>query len=225
MEIKRFVFETETDWLDHRKDQFTASEVNRLMAEPTKKAQAEGRLLSDGAITYILEKVAAYFDAPKPKFYSSEMDWGKDNEGAAAFELCQILKLDIQSKDVIYTSAGGYVFFSTGKLGGTPDLIFPNQSKIAEIKAPNSDTHLYYKAFVTAQNFQSQLPKYYDQIQTNMYLCNAKSCYFMSYDPRFKDSKRSVHIVELLRDSERIQQILNKVEIAHEMMLKLIQTL
>lgn len=225
MEIKRFVFETETDWLDHRKDQFTASEVNRLMAEPTKKAQAEGRLLSDGAITYILEKVAAYFDAPKPKFYSSEMDWGKDNEGAAAFELCQILKLDIQSKDVIYTSAGGYVFFSTGKLGGTPDLIFPNQSKIAEIKCPNSDTHLYYKAFVNSKNFQSELPKYYDQIQTNMYLCNAQSCYFMSYDPRFKDAERSVHIVELLRDSERIQQILNKVEIAHEMMLKLIQTL
>ncbi len=41
METKRYVFETETDWLHHRKDQFTASEVNRLMAEPTKKAQAE----------------------------------------------------------------------------------------------------------------------------------------------------------------------------------------
>ena len=225
MEIKRFVFETETDWLDHRKDQFTASEVNRLMAEPTKKAQAEGRLLSDGAITYILEKVAAYFDSPKPKFYSSEMDWGKDNEGAAAFELCQILKLDIQSKDVIYTSAGGYVFFSTGKLGGTPDLIFPNQNKIAEIKCPNSDTHLYYKAFVNAKNFQSELPKYYDQIQTNMYLCNAQSCYFMSYDPRFKDAERSVHIIEIERNQERIDQILSKVEIAHEMMLKLINTL
>ena len=225
MEIKRFVFETETDWLDHRKDQFTASEVNRLMAEPTKKAQAEGRLLSDGAITYILEKVAAYFDSPKPKFYSSEMDWGKDNEAAAAFELCQIFGLDIQSRDVIYTSSGGYVFFSNGKLGGTPDLIFPNQKKIAEIKCPNSDTHLYYKAFVNSKNFQSELPKYYDQIQTNMYLCNAQSCYFMSYDPRFKDAERSVHIIEIERNQERIDQILSKVEIAHEMMLKLINTL
>lgn len=225
MEIKRFVFESETDWLDYRKDKLTASEVNRLMAEPTKKAQAEGRLLSDGAITYILEKVAAYFDSPKPKFYSSEMDWGKDNEAAAAFELCQIFGLDIQSRDVIYTSSGGYVFFSTGKLGGTPDLIFPNQSKIAEIKCPNSDTHLYYKAFINSKNFQSELPKYYDQIQTNMYLCEAESCYFMSYDPRFKDAERSVHIIELERNQERIDQILNKVEIAHEMMLKLIQTL
>ena len=223
--IKRFVFDTETNWLEHRKDQFTASEVNRLMAEPTKKAQAEGRLLSDGAITYILEKVAAYFDSPKPKFYSSEMDWGKDNEAAAAFELCQIFGLDIQSRDVIYTSSGGYVFFSNGKLGGTPDLIFPNQKKIAEIKCPNSDTHLYYKAFVNSKNFQSELPKYYDQIQTNMYLCNAQSCYFMSYDPRFKDAERSVHIIEIERNQERIDQILSKVEIGHEMMLKLIQTL
>ena len=225
MEIKRFVFESETDWLDYRKDKLTASEVNRLMAEPTKKAQAEGRLLSDGAITYILEKVAAYFDSPKPKFYSSEMDWGKDNEAAAAFELCQIFGLDIQSRDVIYTSSGGYVFFSNGKLGGTPDLIFPNQKKIAEIKCPNSDTHLYYKAFVNSKNFQSELPKYYDQIQTNMYLCEAESCYFMSYDPRFKDAERSVHIIEIERNQERIDQILSKVEIAHEMMLKLIQTL
>ena len=225
MEIKRFVFETETDWLDHRKDQFTASEVNRLMAEPTKKAQAEGRLLSDGAITYILEKVAAYFDAPKPKFFNSEMEWGKENEPEAALKLCEILKLNVASDEVIYTSSGGFVFFSNSKLGGTPDLIFPNQSKIAEIKCPNSDTHLYYKAFVTAQNFQSELPKYYDQIQTNMYLCNAKSCYFMSYDPRFKDAERSVHIIEIERNQERIDQILNKVEIGHEMMLKLINTL
>lgn len=223
--IKRYVFETETDWLDHRKDQFTASEVNRLMAEPTKKAQAEGKLLSEGAITYILEKIAAYFDSPKPKFYNSEMDWGKENEGAAAFELCQILGLDVQSKDVIYTSAGGFVFFSTGKLGGTPDLIFPSLKKIAEIKCPNSDTHLYYKAFVTPKNFQSELPKYYDQMQTNMYLCEADSCYFMSYDPRFKDPKRSVHIIEIERNQERIDQILNKVDIAHETMLKLINSL
>lgn len=223
--IKRYVFETETDWLDHRKDQFTASEVNRLMAEPTKKAQAEGKLLSDGAITYILEKIAAYFDSPKPKFYNSEMDWGKENEGAAAFELCQILGLDVQSKDVIYTSAGGFVFFTNGKLGGTPDLIFPSLKKIAEIKCPNSDTHLYYKAFVNAKNFQSELPKYYDQIQTNLHLCGSDSCLFMSYDPRFKDPKRSVHIIEIERNQERIDQILNKVEIAHETMLKLINSL
>ena len=225
MEIKRFVFETETDWLQHRKDQFTASEVNRLMAEPTKKAQAEGRLLSDGAITYILEKVAACFDSPKPKFYNSEMDWGKENEPEAAFRLCELLNLNPASEDVIYTSSGGFVFFTNGKLGGTPDLIFPNQNKIAEIKCPNSDTHLYYKAFVNSKNFQSELPKYYDQIQTNMYLCNAQSCYFMSYDPRFKDAERSVHIIELERNQERIDQILSKVEIAHEMMLKLINTL
>lgn len=225
MESKRFVFETETDWLEHRKDQFTASEVNRLMAEPTKKAQAEGRLLSDGALTYILEKVAAYFDSPKPKFFNSEMEWGKENEPEAALKLCEILKLNVASDEVIYTSSGGFVFYSTGKLGGTPDLIFPNQNKIAEIKCPNPDTHLYYKAFVNAKNFQSELPKYYDQIQTNMYLCNAESCYFMSYDPRFKDENRSIHIIEIARDNERIGQILNKVEIGHEMMLKLINTL
>ena len=225
MEIKRLNFETETEWLDNRKNQFTASEVNRLMAEPTKKAQAEGRLLSDGAITYLLEKVAAYFNTPKPNYYNSEMEWGKEKESEAALRLCELLELNPASKDVIYTSSGGIVFFTNGKLGGTPDMILTSQKKIVEIKCPNSDTHLYYKAFVNAKNFQSELPKYYDQIQTNLHLCDSDSCYFMSYDPRFKDSKRSYHIIEIERNQERIDQILAKVEIAHEMMLKLINTL
>lgn len=223
--IKRFVFQTENDWLQHRKDQFTASEVNRLMAEPTKKAQAEGRQLSDGAITYLLEKVASFFDSPKPKFYNAEMAWGKEIEPEAALTLCEMLSLDPASEDVIYTSSGGFVFFTNGKLGGTPDMILPKQKAIVEIKCPNSDTHLYYKAFVTAKNFQSELPKYYDQIQTNMYLTESESCYFMSYDPRFKLATRNVHLIKLERNQERIDQLLSKVEIAHEMMIKLINTL
>lgn len=223
MEIKRYVFAEESDWLEYRKDQFTASEINRLMAEPTKKAQAEGKLLSDGAITYILEKVAAYFDNPKPKFFNAEMEWGKETEPEAALRLCEVLNLNPASDDVIYTSNGGIVFFSTGKIGGTPDMILPNH--IVEIKCPNSETHLYYKLFVNSDNFKSELPKYYDQIQTNLLLCERESCYFMSYDPRFKNESRSTHIIEIKRDEERINAIINKAEIAHIMLHQLIAEL
>jgi hypothetical protein len=225
MEIKRFVYETEEDWLKAREKVFTSSEMNRLMAEPSKKAKEAGQRLSDGAITYILEKLTAHFNNPKPRYYNAEMDWGKENEGAAVLELCEILGLSPLSNDVIYTSVNGWVFFTNNIIGGTPDVIFPNLKKIAEIKCPNSDNHLYYKAFINAKNFQSELPKYYDQMQANMYFAKADSCYFMSYDPRFKDSKRSYHIIEIERNQERIDQILAKVEIAHEMMLKLINTL
>ncbi len=217
--ITRYVFETETDWLNWRTGLFTSSEVNRLMAEPTKKAKEAGKLLSEGAITYIMEKIAAQFEAPKPQFFNSEMQWGKDNEPSAALRLCEVLDLDPQSDEVIYTSEGGTVLFSDGKLGGTPDLILPNG--IAEIKCPNSDTHLYYKAFVNEANFQDQLPKYYDQMQANMYLCERDKCYFLSFDPRFKIESRQIHLLEIERNQERIDAILEKVEIATELMNKL----
>jgi hypothetical protein len=214
--INRYVFETQEDWLQWRVGLFTSSEVNRLMAEPTKKAKEAGKQLSEGAITYILEKLSAQFEAPKPVYFNNEMQWGNDNERAAALLLCEMLDYDPQSDDVIYTSEGGKVLFSDGKLGGTPDLILPNS--IAEIKCPNSDTHLYYKAFVNSANFKDELPKYYDQMQANMYLCEREYCHFLSYDPRFKDLDRQSHLLLIKRDDERINQILEKVSIAFDYM-------
>jgi hypothetical protein len=240
--IKRLVFESETDWLKERDKVFTASEINRLMAdverpmtkselEEYKKLNPQSRkkntidpsILSDGAITYILEKIAIYYESPKPKFYSPEMEWGKENEGAAALELCEILGLNPNSNDVIYTSVNGWVFFTNDIIGGTPDLIFPNIKKSAEIKCPNSVTHLYYKAFVTAKNFQSKLPIYYDQMQTNMNFTNTESCYFMSFDPRFKDRKMTYHILEIPRNQNRIDQIMAKSNKAHQLKTDLVK--
>ena len=222
--IKRYVYESEEQWLKARELVFTSSEVNRLMAEPTKKAKEVGKLLSDGAITYILEKVAARFDRSKEVWFNNEMQWGKDCEPLAAIRLCEMLGYDPQSDEVIYTSQGGHVFFNfLDELGGTPDLIFPHS--IAEIKCPNSDTHLYYKAFVNEYNFKDELPKYYDQCQTNMYLSQRTTCYFMSFDPRFSDENRQVHLINVKRDQDRINQILNKVSIAFEEMNRLIERL
>jgi hypothetical protein len=218
-DIKRYVFETQEDWLQWRVGMFTSSEVNRLMAEPTKKAKEAGKLLSEGAVTYIIEKLSAQFEAPKPVYFSNEMQWGNDNEPSAALLLCDLLSLDPQSDEVIYTSEGGKVLFSDGKLGGTPDMILP--FAIAEIKCPNSDTHLYYKAFVNAYNFKDELPKYYDQMQANMYLCEREFCAFLSYDPRFKDEARQYHYIAIKRDQERINQILEKVSIAFDYMQEL----
>lgn len=214
--IKRFVFETETDWLDYRKNVLTASEINRIMAEPTKKAKEAGQLLSDGAISYLCERAAGYFDSPKPVFYNAEMQWGKETEPEAALTLCNTFGYDVTSKDVIYTSQGGFVFFTDGVIGGTPDIILPDA--IAEIKCPNSDTQIYYKKYVNASNFKSELPKYFDQMQVNMYLCERDRCIFMSYDPRFKGDKdkyRENYII-IMRDEERIAEIKEKAALAFE---------
>jgi len=46
-------------------------------------------------------------------------------------------------------------------------------------------------------------------------LCQRDMCYFMSYDPRFKEPKKQVHLVEVKADKERQDLILNKIELAH----------
>ena len=123
------------------------------------------------------------------------------------------------SDGVIYTSQGGRVFFSTGKSGGTPDMILPDG--IVEIKCPSSHTHLQYYTILTSKNFQDELPTYYDQMQHNMYLCERNKCYFVSYDPRI--SKGNILILEIKKDEARVSEILSKIEYAHKYMNSIIE--
>jgi hypothetical protein len=220
--ISRYIFEEEKDWLKFREDIFTSSELVRLLAEPTKSQKAAGELLSDGAMTYIFEKLCAQFNAPEPIYFSAEMQHGKDTEKFAAERLCKDFEYDTQSNDVIYTSEGGYVLFSDGKLGGTPDLILP--TAIAEIKCPKSSTHLKYKTY-NEEKFKEKLPNYYAQCQSNMYLANRNKCIFMSYDYRFDRTDLQTHYIFIHRDDEFIEAMLKKVEIAFDYMNKLKLTL
>jgi hypothetical protein len=209
--IQRFVFETDEDWKHFRKGLFTSSQINRLMADPTKKEIEAGEVLSKGAKTYIYELIANVRAEPKTQFYSASMEWGNEQEPQAVLRLAELLGMEVTDKDFIYTSIGGFVFFTYAeKSGGTPDLILPDA--IAEIKCPDSHTHLYYKVNVTAENIASELPDYYDQMQHNMMLCQRPKCLFMSFDPRYKEKAEQVHIVEVLADAERQAKILQKIE-------------
>ena len=209
-EVKRIVCETEEDWLQYRNGYFTASEIHRLLAEPTKKELAEGEVLSKGAKTYIYEKVAAALGGSKPHFYNSEMQWGKDTEQEAALTFCNLFGYDVNSDDVIYTSQGGTVLFVCDELGiaGTPDMILPDA--ILEIKCPNSATQVYNKVNVDANNLKDEYPNYYAQMQLNMLLTNRPISYFMSYDPRLQSGK--VHIIEIPFDYEYMGNVLIKIQ-------------
>jgi hypothetical protein len=212
--IERFVFETQDDWKDFRKGLFTSSQINRLMASPTKKEIEAGEKISKGAKTYILELIANVEAGFKKEFYSSAMEWGNEQEPQAVLRLAEMLGKDVTDNDFIYTSVGGWVFFVYDKKsGGTPDVIL--NDAIVEIKCPDSHTHRYYRTFVNSDNIASELPDYYDQMQHNMMLCQRDMCYFMSFDPRFKDVNKQVHLIEVKADKDRQQQILDKIELAH----------
>lgn len=203
--IERFIYETREDWKEFRKGLFTASQINRLMAKSKNECG-----LSDGAITYILELINNVKGEPKPDIFNAAMEWGNEQEPQAVLRFAEDNGLSVNDDDFIYTSVGGFVFFTYNKIaGGTPDIIL--KDKIVEIKCPNSDTHLYNYLFVNADNFQKEYPIYYDQIQLNMFLCEKKEAVFMSFDPRIKKVENQAKYINIAYDENRVQQILDKI--------------
>ncbi len=219
------IFENESDWKNFRKGMFTASQIYRLLTEPTKKEKLEGEVLSKGAKTYIDECICDMIAEPEPDFYNAAMQRGNEVEPQAVRRFAELNNLDINDNDFIYTSIGGFVFFTDNyeTYGGTPDIIL--KDAIVEIKCPNRVTHLQYKRFKSAQDVKDNVENYYAQMQLNMYLTEKSICYFMSFDDRFKKFEHQHHIVEVPRDDEYILLILDKIFEASKLKFLLINNL
>ena len=217
--IKQYIFEDRDSWKDFRKYLFTSSNINNLMA-----AGKSANGLSVGAVSYIVNLIKEQISEPSADFYNEAMEWGNEQEPQAFIRYCENYDLDPNDDDVIYTSVGGFVFFTyNGICGGTPDVIL--KDAIIEIKCPNSDTHIYSKLFVTCENFKKEYPKYYDQMQWNMFLCQKKTGIFMSYDSRQKEEGNQTHYITIEEDLERQEAIYLKIEAAHKYKTELLAKL
>jgi hypothetical protein len=235
VEIK--IYSDKDAWLDGRKTHFTSSRINSLMATvkrkmtdiereayayhyPKSKATTieDETLLSDGAISYILERIQNQLSESKPNFYNFQMQWGEDTEPQAVLAIAKRLGYFVNDSNFIYTSAKGVVNWQYKKIAsGTPDIWLRDRNEIVEIKCPNSDTHLNTMLFYTPENFQEKEPIYYDQMQFNMMLTGATLCHFASFDPRFKDESLQLFGIIIKADAERQAKIFNKLLIADEM--------
>jgi hypothetical protein len=212
--IKYAVFDTEESWLDFRAPYFTSSEAFALMPEAKKK----GEILSVGAKTYVRKCAASVLAPPAPPQYNSAMEHGKNTEPVAVMGLAKHLGKSIEDDDFIYTSNNGFVFFYDDEfnLGGTPDVIMKALKKSAEIKCPNSDTHLEHLTLLTPEDVKISLPKYYGQMQSNMYLTGTEECIFMSFDNRFYNDKQHEHYIYIPKDDEYIERLLIKAKAGKE---------
>lgn len=223
--MKRHIFDSEEQWLKFRERFFTSSEIHKLMPEPTKIEIAKGEVLSKGAKTYI-EEIAVNILSEAPfQFYNYEMQRGKEAEPQAALAFAEHLGMGVNDDDFIYTSVGGIVFFTDDKevYGGTPDILV--RRKCAEIKCPKGLTHLKNLQIKSVHEFRESHPDYYDQIQLNIHLSSSEGSYFISFDDRFKSKKHHLFVLEVPKDNERIEQILNKIEAANEYLQNLIKQL
>lgn len=228
-------FNNQDEWKQARLGLFTSSEIHRLLA-PAKRPMTEEELaahksanpksrvttiedvslLSEGAITYILEKIAEKEAEPKPEFYNADIEWGKEQEPQAVLAFCERYGYSIHDADFLYAGVTDPVFYQLSSIaGGTPDIIMSDA--IGEIKCPNSITHLRYLLMRgEVDKLREEHPDYYAQIQMNMMLCKRDKCYFISYDPRFKKSELQLCVIEVPADAERQQYILTKIKVAAE---------
>ena len=210
------VFENKEDWANFRRGLFTASEVHRLLAEPKLKADKDAGNLSEGAKTYVRERIAILLAPEEPQHYNSNMERGNEVEPQAVLAYAERIGKSVNDDDFVYTSVGGFVFFTDEEYnaGGTPDIIIGKQ--ICEIKCPLSKTHLEYMMIDSVEEFKKAVPQYYSQMQMNMWLCEAESGVFISYDDRFYDNSHHLQTLKVPRDEEHIELIKTKLKKATE---------
>jgi hypothetical protein len=204
-------------WRDVRAGKFTASAMWRLMGNPRSKEAKEAGEWGDEATTYINEKVAEEitgFLHESPT--AASLEWGTDLEPVAKEFFTKVT-----GKKVSHTGFNIYNEHS----GGSPDGFIEDESSLIEIKCPyNSGNHIEYMKLTKGIELQTEFPKIWFQIQSNLLFTGSAKCYFVSFDPRFPDKQKMkiVEVYALKADQDRIRERIHK---AIESKTKLVESL
>jgi putative phage-type endonuclease len=184
------------EWHELRRGKVTASRVADILAR-TKTGPSASR--QNYLIELALQRITKTIE---PSYTNPAMEWGTATEPQArvAYEVKTGNFVD-QVAFVDHPTIEGF--------GCSPDgLVGEN---LIEIKCPNSATHWEY--------FKAKEPpkKYFIQMQAQMSVTGAKSCDFVSFDPRMPERSQLL-IVNVPRDPEfilymeaEIQLFLNEV--------------
>lgn len=217
-EIQAVVSEQGSDgWNQARVGRFTASEMYRLMTEPRTKEAKEAGKLSEGAMTYVSEKVAETLTGqPKSEAYAYPLVYGKDLEP-------QAIEYFVKKTGFMYEPATFVPFGDHA--GGSPDG-YINDFDGLEIKCPfNSANMVDYLMLTDQWDLKRDHPNHYWQCMSNLLFTEKEQWHFVAYDPRMTEEKhRMVHIL-VKPISEDFERITAKIAKAVEEKLRLIKTL
>jgi len=161
-------------WHNARLGLFTSSEIWRLMTKP----KAKGEVLSEGAKTYIMQKVAESLtgiveDVPVNK----AMQWGIDNEPLAKQWLSKMHNFEIIETKFIYIEGMNY--------GGSSDGWIREIDSALEVKCLNTANHLTeIRCAESVESIRQNLSNRYWQITSDAYLRNASKCTLCWFDSR-----------------------------------------
>jgi hypothetical protein len=196
-------------WRSERNGLFTASENYRLMSDSRSKSEP----FSDGAYTYILEKLAEDITG-EPHFTPETFDtkWGTEQEPIARNKFAE------QLDGLHIEEPGFYPYEMNGKkvAGASPDGIVVEAGLTVlplmgvEIKCPSKvDNHLAYCLIEDAAYLKKNHKNHYWQIMTGLLVTGLPKWFFVSYHPKAKGLELFSILIE--RNDEDIEELEKRI--------------
>lgn len=202
------------EWFEIRRGKFTSSEIYRLLSEPKDAAAKKKGELSEGAKTYVLEKVHEELTGEiESSFDSAATVWGVQNEPLARTWYEKLTGLEV--KEVGFTTV-------SDSFGGSADGLVGENGGI-EIKAPyKGSNHLDYSLIDSQEYMKKHFKEHYWQCVSNAFINKRVWWDFVSFDPRLNYDSGFFRF-RIFPKEEELDLIAKKVAQATELKLQLIE--
>jgi len=201
----RLIIEAEQrspEWYAARLGVFTSSEIYRLMTKPKLK----GEVLSEGAKTYILEKVAESLTGIREEVFTTQaMQWGIDNEPLAKKHLARLNNWTIEETSFIKVESLNY--------GGSGDGWIREINGALEVKCLNTVNHL--SEIRDSEDMKGNLPKRFWQVLSDAYLRECDVAVLAWFDPRIPNDF-GLFTRQFKVEISDILEMLSKIQSANE---------
>ena len=201
----RIIIEAEQrslEWHAARLGVFTSSEIYRLMTKPKLKSE----VLSEGAKTYIMEKVAESLTGIREEVFTTPaMQWGIDNEPLAKKHLARLNSWTIEETTFIKVDSLNY--------GGSGDGWIRELNGALEVKCLNTVNHL--KEIRDSEDLKANLPIRFWQVLSDAYLRECDVAVLAWFDPRVPNDY-GLFTKQFKVDQSDVKEMLEKIKLANE---------
>ena len=201
----RIIIEAEQrslEWHAARLGVFTSSEIYRLMTKPKLKSE----VLSEGAKTYIMEKVAESLTGIREEVFTTPaMQWGIDNEPLAKKHLARLNSWTIEETSFIKVESLNY--------GGSGDGWIREINGALEVKCLNTVNHL--KEIRDSEDLKGNLPIRFWQVLSDAYLRECDVAVLAWFDPRIPNDF-GLFTKQFKVEQADVNEMLEKVKLANE---------
>jgi len=201
----RIIIEAEQrslEWHAARLGVFTSSEIYRLMTKPKLKSE----VLSEGAKTYIMEKVAESLTGIREEVFTTPaMQWGIDNEPLAKKHLARLNSWTIEETSFIKVESLNY--------GGSGDGWIRELNGALEVKCLNTVNHL--KEIRDSEDLKANLPIRFWQVLSDAYLRECDVAVLAWFDPRVPNDY-GLFTKQFKVDQSDVKEMLEKIKLANE---------